>query len=348
MINKKSIPSILSEVFQQTLDESILLIDARSPGEFEHAHIPSAVNIPLLDNAQREQVGICYKKLGKQAAIDLGFELAAPFFLEKIKLARTLAGDRPVAVYCARGGLRSEILTWLLLKGGLSAVRLTGGYKTWRNACLDQFRAPRHWVVLTGLTGVGKTEILHTIRARGEAVLDLEALAHHKGSAFGGLGQPNQPTQEHFENGVAVELMGWGEQPRYWMEDESRFIGKLRIPDDLFLYKLNAQRIVAERSFGSRIDRVLLEYGQLPTADLMAKTASLEKRLGNELMRQAIAFLESGDMREWALIMLNYYDRLYAHGLDQNASTWLGKVNADIGAPAEVADQIIQMAAHGK
>lgn len=348
MMESNSVIDFIASAFGQHLDANTVVIDARSPGEYEHAHIPGSWNVPLLDNTQREQVGTCYKNKGRQDAIDLGFALAGPAFLEKIQTARNFAKGRPVAVYCARGGLRSEILTWLLHKGGLSAIQLKGGYKHWRNACLEQFQMSRRWFVLTGLTGVGKTEFLLGLRKNGEAVLDLESLAQHRGSAFGGLGMPQQPTQEHFENLLAMRLYGFNKEPRIWMEDESRFIGKLRIPDDLFASKVKAQRIVAERSFGSRIQRVLAEYGSLPKSDLVDKTTTLEKRLGNALMRQAVEHLVGGEMEAWAAILLHYYDRNYLHGIGKNQATCIGTVLADDKPMDQVIHEIIQLANNGE
>lgn len=348
MMEPTSAIHFINHAFDQNLDAHTVLLDARSPGEYAHAHIPGSFNVPLLDNAQREQVGTCYKNKGRQDAIDLGFELAGPAFLEKIKAARALAQGKPVAVYCARGGLRSEILTWLLLKGGISALQLKGGYKYWRNACLQQFQTSREWFVLTGLTGVGKTELLFGLRDHGEAVLDLEALAQHRGSAFGGLGMPQQPTQEHFENLLALRLHELRSNARVWMEDESRFIGKLRIPDDLFAAKIRAKRIVAERSFGSRIQRVLQEYGSLPKQDLVIKTTTLEKRLGNALMRQAVEHLECGEMEAWAVILLQYYDRQYQHGIGKNQATCIGSVVADEKSTEQVIQEIIHLANYGE
>lgn len=348
MIDSKAIIDFVKIAFEQDVDLNAVLIDARSPGEYAHAHIPGSVNVPLLDDTQREQVGTCYKNQGRQEAIDLGFALAGPGFLEKIQAARRAAEGRPVAVYCARGGLRSEILTWLLNKGGLTATQLRGGYKQWRNACLSQFRSPRKWYVLTGLTGVGKTELLFGLKDAGEAVLDFECIAQHRGSAFGGLGMPVQPTQEQFENILAVHLDANSEFPHVWMEDESRFIGKLRIPDDLYEAKINAQRIMAERSFESRVKRVLAEYGALCKISLAEKTASLEKRMGNELMRQALTHLEQNEMEAWAGILLTYYDRHYQHGIGKNSATCIGTVSTDQKTNTQIVQEIIALTKHGE
>jgi tRNA 2-selenouridine synthase len=329
MLDKKPVHVALSLAFGLEMDHDVVVFDARSPAEYADGHIPGSINLPLLDNDQRALVGTCYKSKGRQQAIDLGFQLASPFFLDKIIQARQSTPCTKTLVYCARGGLRSEIITWLLVKGGFDAQQLQGGYKQWRQFCLEQFALPRSWFVISGMTGVGKTEILTALKDSNESVIDLEGLAQHKGSAFGGIGQPDQMRQEQFENYLAIELASIKENKRCWLEDESRFIGKLRIPDELYRAKVSGKRVVIERSFGDRLKRVLEEYGILPKEDLTNKTQQLTKRLGFDQVKLATEHLANNEMEQWATIMLAYYDKQYLYGFDLHKETCIGHVHAD-------------------
>ena len=186
--------------------KSPLLIDTRSEKEYEKAHIPGAVNIPILNNEHRHIVGTIYKEEGRQAAVMKGFELVGPLFKEKMEMALQLAEGREVFVYCWRGGMRSNILAWLLKMAGLRVTLLQGGYKAFRNYLLPILDVEYKIIILGGQTGSGKTEMLSLLKSAGEQVIDLEHLASHKGSAFGLLGMPEQPSQEQFENMLALEL----------------------------------------------------------------------------------------------------------------------------------------------
>jgi tRNA 2-selenouridine synthase len=344
MGHDQALAAIIKEAFATNSEIPAVLIDARSPSEFVQGHIPGALNVPLLDDEQRHLVGLCYKEKGRQAAIDLGFSLTGSLFCDKLQQARSLIPQGIANVYCARGGLRSEIITWLLNKGGIQATQLHGGYKEWRQFCIQQFEKPLKWFVLAGMTGVGKTEILSALQSQGSVILDLEALAQHKGSAFGGLGQPAQSTQEQFENRLAMAIAMMPQNEIVWMEDESRFIGKLRMPEVLYENKLLAKRIVTERSFESRIQRILGEYGLFNVVDLAEKTKALEKRLGNDQVKNALGFLDSGDMKSWVTILLKYYDKLYHHGMEQHKHTFVASVQADSYTLEALAKEIISIA----
>jgi tRNA 2-selenouridine synthase len=344
MSEGQAFAEIIKDAFATHSATPSVLIDARSPSEFAHGHIPGAVNLPLLDDEQRHLVGLCYKEKGRQAAIDLGFSLTGSLFYEKLEQARNLIPLGIANVYCARGGLRSEIITWLLNKGGIQAAQLCGGYKGWRQFCMRQFEKPMKWFVLAGMTGVGKTEILYALHAHGSYILDLEGLAQHKGSAFGGLGQDAQSTQEQFENRLAFAIAALPNQSIVWMEDESRFIGKLRLPDGLYTSKLNAKRIVIERTFDSRIRRIIDEYGVFDNAALAEKTKTVEKRMGYDQVKQALNFLTQSDMKAWASILLNYYDKMYLHGMEQHRHTFVATLQADNHTSDALVKEIISIA----
>lgn len=309
--------------FMELADQaSSIIIDVRSEGEFQQGHIPGAINIPLLNNAQRHQVGICYKEKGQQAAIDLGFELVGPFFAEKIAQARSMVSDKHIAIYCWRGGLRSNIMAWLFSTAGMKVTLLQKGYKAFRNANHERFASFQNYIVLGGKTGSGKSEILHLLAQHGHPIVDLEAIAHHKGSAFGALGQDEQFTQEHFENHLGNALRRLPNDRSVWIEDESRFVGKNKIPDTVYEHMQHSPKVFIDRSKEERIGRILIEYGQFDPEILAEKTASIAKRMGHEQSQQAISFLREGLMHQWVGMLLDYYDKGYEHAREIKARTY--------------------------
>lgn len=309
--------------FMELADQAgSMLIDVRSEGEYAAGHIPGAINIPLLNNAQRHQVGICYKEKGQQAAIDLGFELVGPFFAEKIAQARARVGEKHIAIYCWRGGLRSNIMAWLFATAGMKVTLLQKGYKAFRNANHERFASFQNYIVLGGKTGSGKSEILHLLARHGHPIVDLEALAHHKGSAFGALGQEEQYTQEHFENHLGNALRRLPNDRSVWIEDESRFVGKNKIPDTLYEHMQHSPKVFIHRSTEERIERILAEYGQFDTDVLAEKTISIAKRMGPEQSQKAVEFLREGQLKSWIAMLLDYYDKGYDHAREIKARNY--------------------------
>ena len=183
-----------------------LIIDVRSPDEYAHAHIPNAFSLPLFTNEERAEIGTTYKQQSREAAIKLGL----PFFGNKMQnmieqvegwaasYEKTNGNKPTILVHCWRGGMRSAAVSWLLDLYGFKTEQLSGGYKAYRNWVLAQFEKNYSMKVLGGYTGSGKTEILLQLQKSKIPVIDLEGLAHHKGSAFGALGQHEQTSQEQF------------------------------------------------------------------------------------------------------------------------------------------------------
>jgi tRNA 2-selenouridine synthase len=290
-------------------------IDVRSEGEFDSGHIPGAFNIPILNNEHRVLVGTSYKQEGKDSAVELGYKLVSPLFESLVAQAMTFVKENKIVVYCARGGMRSQIFSDLLSKEGVEVLRLKDGYKRYRNWCLEKFTRPQKLIVMSGKTGSQKTERLFGLHEAGEAVIDLEGLAHHKGSAFGALGQPAQPTQEHFENKLAHALFfELKKELPVWYENESRLIGKIRIPDPLFDKIVNAPRIEIQPSFENRFDFLMENYGCFSNDELIEKTELLTKRMGLEANKKSIEALENGDKNEWLTLLMHYYDKAYEQG----------------------------------
>lgn len=315
-----------------------VILDIRSEGEHQQGHIPGAISFPLLNNEERHEVGITYKQHGQEEAVKKGFTLVGHKFADYIGRAEKLSAKREVLIYCWRGGMRSNIMAWLLELSGFHIKLLSGGYKSYRNFCLENFKRNNKVIVVTGKTGSGKTEVLHALKRRDEKVLDLEFLASHKGSAFGGLGQPEAPTQEHFENVLGWQITGFNGAV-IWVEGESRFIGRLRIPDAWYTQMMNAETIELQRSIEERMERVIREYGNFPQEELIEKTNGIRKRMGGENVKESIDALLAGDLKGWVKPLLEYYDKTYTHSLEQNN----GKVLFDLDITGKQPDDIAQM-----
>ena len=180
--------------------ETIPVLDLRSPGEYEDGHITGAINMPLFDDDERAKVGTKYKQVSKEEAMLLGLDIVGPKMSDMVRKAMSLAVNGEICLYCWRGGMRSGSVAWLLSTAGLKVTRLVKGYKAYRHHIREAFSQDVNLIVIGGMTGSGKTDILLEMLEQGHQVLDLEGYANHKGSAFGMLGQEKQPSSEQFEN----------------------------------------------------------------------------------------------------------------------------------------------------
>ena len=300
---------------------SSITIDVRSPAEFEHAHIPHALNLPLFDNEQRALIGTTYKKQSREAAIKVGLPLFGNKMLPMIETVEAWIKERQkendltkptIYVHCWRGGMRSAAVAWLLDLYGYKVIQLTGGYKAYRNWVLAQFTIPYSLKVLGGYTGSGKTEILHALQEKNYAVIDLEGLAHHKGSAYGAIGQLPQPSQEMFENLLAEKLLEVNKkQKSIWIEDESQRIGTVLIPTPLFHLMRNSTCYFMTIPFEQRLNFIVEGYGSFDQKSLIEATMRIQKRLGGLETKTAIDFITAGALKEAFSILLKYYDKWY-------------------------------------
>lgn len=307
-------PKILSIEELLPLTDFIPLIDVRSPAEYEQAHIPGAVNIPIFDNEERRQVGIKYKIGGKENAVLLGLDFVGPKMSGFVKEAKKIARNKQIMVHCWRGGMRSASMAWLFETAGLEVFVLEGGYKAYRRYIRDQFSKPAEMLVLGGYTGSGKTEILQALKNEGEQFLDIEGIAHHKGSVFGPLGQAPQPSNEQFENNLADAWRKFDFSKTIWVEDESRQLGKCGIPDPLFQKIREAVLIKIDLPKELREKRLVKEYGSFGKEILKEQLEKIKKRLGGQNTQEAEQALEEGDLIKVASLSLVYYDKAYEFG----------------------------------
>ena len=214
--------------------EHIPVVDVRTPSEFEQGHIPAAHNIPLFTNRERKSVGISYKREGQHEALMKGLDFAGPKMSTFVRKAEKIARQKQLLLHCWRGGMRSESMAWLFETAGFDCFLLEGGYKSFRKYVLAYFNNAFPFIVIGGLTGSGKTDALKSLAEQGEQILDLEAMANHKGSAFGNLGEKKQHSTEHFENMICWELLPFDKNRSIWVEDESRNIGRNILPAGIF------------------------------------------------------------------------------------------------------------------
>lgn len=327
------------------LRKTFPVIDVRSPGEYQKAHIPGAYNIPLFSNEERSKVGITYKQTGRLAAIKEGLKIVGPKMLDMVENAEEIAGgQRAVILHCWRGGMRSENMAWLFSRVGIKPYVLTGGYKKYRRYCRKQLEKPATLIVLSGYTGSGKTEILHAIREEGEQCLDLEGIARHKGSVFGSFGEEEQLPNEHFENLLFEEWLKLDLNKPVWVEDESKMIGQNCLPDELFHRMRSAPVIKAELDKSIRIKRLVREYACFDKQLLKDSIQKIRRRLGGQNAQKATEALDNDDFYTAVDITLRYYDKAYQHGLNKRKNTAVYPVTLHEDDPGNNASRVIEKA----
>jgi tRNA 2-selenouridine synthase len=311
MISTQNIHDFLSSA------KNIPVIDVRTPLEFDHAHIPGALNLPIFSNEERVQVGTTYKQQGREQAILLGFDFTGPKWSGFIKKAWEFAPDKKIGVHCWRGGMRSGAMAWALSLYGFEVTLLEGGYKAFRNWVLNKFDEQYNIVILGGMTGSGKTRVLGELKRKEQQVIDLERLAEHQGSSYGSMGKETQPSQEYFENLFATELEDHSKP--LWLEDESLTIGKRVIPNGIWCQMREAIVLKMMVPAGQRIQFLTEEYGCLDPNFLVASTERIGKRLGPVQTRDAITAIRENRMSDFVKQVLIYYDKTYGAGQGKRA-----------------------------
>jgi tRNA 2-selenouridine synthase len=332
------------------------VIDVRSEGEFAHAHIPGAISMPLFNNDERKIVGTAYKQQSKQQAIKIGLAIFGKKMVDIVEFVEKLfenkepgTGAKTVVVHCWRGGMRSGGVSWLLDMYGFKVYTIMGGYKAFRQWGIRQFEKDYSINILGGYTGSGKTFVLEQIRKQNRVVIDLEDIAKHKGSAFGNIGMPQQPSQEMFENLLALDLrkaqqkvdrckltddsrddvdrgsmtddggklssVVTQQSSCIWVEDESQRIGLVNIPMPLFKKMRNKPVYFLDIPFEERLQHIVSGYGKGDKQELASAIIRIQKRLGGLETKTAINYLIEDNLVESFRILLKYYDKQYLKGL---------------------------------
>ncbi len=334
-------PHTLQVSINEFLAASGPILDVRSPGEFEQGHILGAISFPLFTNEERAQVGTCYKQQNREQAVELGFDLVGPKLGELIRQAKALAPEKTVRIHCWRGGMRSGAIAWALSLAGFNTVTLQGGYKAFRQWVRSTLATPKKIILLGGMTGTAKTDILHALAEQGEQVLDLEGHANHRGSSFGALCLPPQPSTEQFENMLAAEWQQFDAEGPIWIEAESRRVGACRVPIELFEQMEAAFALEITRPISERVVLLVEIYGQAAAEDLIAATERIRKRLGGERTQRAIAAIKNNDLATAVSITLDYYDRTYRYGLEQRDRS-VPEIDVTNRSPSQAAQQLRQ------
>lgn len=320
------------------------IIDVRSPSEFSTGQIPGAYNIPLFDDREREAVGIRYKKDGRIKAILEGLKLSGPSMHLKLEQALKISKKGRLLVHCWRGGMRSEAMAWLFSLGGIETDVLEGGYKSYRHYVLENLSVNRNMIILGGLTGSGKTHILGYLKDKRHQVIDLEGLANHKGSAFGSLGQLPQPSSENFANLLFDEWKHIDPCRPVWLEDESRNIGTVFMPEEFYLNMQKNPAVILLMNIKIRLPRLIEEYSCYSSDELVSTVMKISKRLGGDRTKEATEAVQRGDFAKAIEIILHYYDKAYLFGLGRKQGKDIYYINTDTDDIETNAQKIIEVA----
>jgi tRNA 2-selenouridine synthase len=326
------------------LPDAITVADVRTPAEFTHGHLPGAINLPLFTNDERIKVGTTYKQQGREAAILLGFDLTGPKWAGFIHQALQIAPAKKIALHCWRGGMRSAAMAWALDLYGFDVLTIRGGYKSFRHWALRQYQRLYPLSVIGGMTGSGKTRILTKLKAEGEQTIDLEDLAQHQGSTYGSLNRLIQPTQEQFENNLAIRLAQTDTHRPLWIEDESQNIGRCLIPKPLWTQIRNATLFDLQVPAEDRATALLEEYGDLDKNFLIESTERIARRLGLQQAKAAIIAIQEDRMADFIRQVLSYYDKTYLKALVSRDHNNIIPIIATNGDPKTNAAKILSVA----
>ncbi|WP_163527650.1 tRNA 2-selenouridine(34) synthase MnmH [Halobacillus ihumii] len=309
----------LKELSTLKKNEEITLIDVRSPSEYNDATIPGSLNIPIFNNDERAEVGTLYKQVSTNAAKERGLEIFSAKLPDFIKKFSKISTQK--AVFCWRGGMRSETAATVLDLMGIHVYRLKGGirsYRQWVVQTLEQMEFQPRSYVLNGYTGSGKTAILQHLQKDGYPILDLEKMANHRGSIFGQIGlEPNN--QREFESLLVQDLLRLQQSPYVLLEGESKRIGKAVMPDFLFDKKEQGTQLFIDLPLNERILNILDDYQPWEHQEqYMEAFRIIKKRIHTPIANKIESNLENGEFYSAVQLLLEYYyDPLYDHTAEQ-------------------------------
>lgn len=304
-----------------------IFIDVRTEKEYLDDHILNAYNMPLFDNDEYCEVGTIYKQEGKHEAIDKGFDFVSPKLKDMYKLAKELTSEyEHIVIYCARGGMRSGSVANLLSSIGIDLYKLEGGYKSYRNYVqnyLSNIMDKKQFIVLHGLTGVGKTELLIELEKNNIDILDLEYMARNTGSVFGFITYDEKPpTQKTFDSRI-FESLFFSKSDYLFIESESKRVGHVLVPNDIHEAIIrDGYHILIECDIKDRVKRLCKDYIYDRNEDnlqaLRQCINTFRKRLGNKTVDEYLELLDKEQYEELVeKFLVFYYDPLYMHSVNQ-------------------------------
>ena len=301
------------KTIEEVFGKDYTFVDVRSPKEFAEDHIPGAINIPLFDNEERAIVGTLYTKTSREAAIDKGLEIFSEKLPDMVKKYKEL--KQAICIYCWRGGMRSRAVVSLLKSIGFDVIQLERGYKDYRRYVREQLAKVKipPMIILYGLTGSGKTEILEQLNNS----LDLEGLAEHRGSIYGDI-HLNPNSQKMFESLLLKRLIELRDEERIFVEGESRRIGRILITDSVWASMQKATKVKVISPIEERVERIHRIYcDNFNKEKFSEKTMAISKHIGKKKAEEIVQLIQAGRIKEFIeMILLEYYDKLYAHTVD--------------------------------
>jgi tRNA 2-selenouridine synthase len=317
------------DILEALKRKDLLFVDVRSPGEHTESSIPGSINIPLFSDSEHHQLGTIYHLYGEHEARSLALELVSPKLPQLVKQVTEASHELVPLLYCKRGGMRSLSLYQVLSMSGVKVLRLKNGYRGYRKLVserLKNYRFDNKLVILHGLTGVGKTDLLLKLLQRGYPAIDLEGLARHRGSVFGSVGLGLQRSQKDFDALLLQKLDSLSAEPLVFIEGEGRRIGNIYLPRFLSEAMSEGYKVLLTASLEKRVERILATYNPktLAVQELAAleqAVSSLKNRLGRQRTDQLLELLKIGDLKTTARILCrDYYDRLYSDSRPETAS----------------------------
>ena len=320
------------------------VLDVRSPSEYNKAHIPGALSLPLFSDEERAAVGTLYSQKGPDHATLLGMDIAGPQMSAYVRKAWKMAPERRAMIYCWRGGWRSAAMAFTLDVAGFETYLLDGGYRSFHRHANTLLTQARKIIVLGGMTGSGKTEVLAQLRQMGEQVVDLEELAEHKGSAFGGRADGIQPSTEQFRNRLFMEVQKTRPDAPLWIEDESDMIGKIRIPAPFFTMMRSAPLVCLNMPQELRARRLAADYDSVELQSLEEAFRKIGRKIGGDRLKEALMALQAGELEKAAMTALDHYDRKYSYGMAQRIPASILRIDTTAASAAENARLVRQAA----